>query len=162
MMRTIVSVSLGLAFSVGAFANEVMTPEKLWEVKRVSALGLNKDKTHVIYKVTTPSVKNNSFDSKVYQVSLNGGDAQLLDQSQVISFRSLPGEDVSCLNLYRPETPRILGVPDALVQRGGFAFQNLLMDAENPWTLLTQDLEPDVIPAFGDFNSVMWILHKQV
>jgi hypothetical protein len=53
-------------------------------------------------------------------------------------------------------------VPDALIQRGGFAFQNLLMDAENPWTLLTQDLEPDVIPAFGDFNSVLWILHKQL
>ena len=90
MMRTIVSVSLGLAFSVGAFTNEVMTPEKLWEVKRVSALGLNKDKTHVIYKVTIPSVKNNSFDSKVYQVSLNGGDAQLLENYQgVVIDKSL-------------------------------------------------------------------------
>jgi Tol biopolymer transport system component len=82
MLRTILSVSLGLAFSVGAYANEVMTPEKLWELKRVSALGLNKDKTHVIYKVTTPSVKNNDFSSKVYQVSINGGDAQLLENYQ--------------------------------------------------------------------------------
>ncbi|WP_241651986.1 hypothetical protein [Pseudoalteromonas phenolica] len=90
MMRTIVSVSLGLAFSVGAFANEVMTPEKLWELKRVSALGLNKDKTHVIYKVTTPSIENNSFDSKVYQVSLKGGDAQLLESYQgVVIDKSL-------------------------------------------------------------------------
>ncbi|TLX48590.1 S9 family peptidase [Pseudoalteromonas phenolica] len=90
MMRTIVSVSLGLAFSVGAFANEVMTPEKLWELKRVSALGLNKDKTHVIYKVTTPSIEKNSFDSKVYQVSLKGGDAQLLENYQgVVIDKSL-------------------------------------------------------------------------
>ena len=90
MMRTIVSVSLGLAFSVGAFANEVMTPEKLWELKRVSALGLNKDKTRVIYKVTTPSIEKNSFDSKVYQVSLKGGDAQLLENYQgVVIDKSL-------------------------------------------------------------------------
>ena len=82
MMRTIVSVSLGLAFSVGAYANEVMTPENLWELKRVSALGLNKEKTHLIYKVTTPSVKNNDFSSKVYQVLLEGGEAQLLENYQ--------------------------------------------------------------------------------
>ncbi|MCZ6634912.1 MAG: FtsX-like permease family protein, partial [bacterium] len=103
----------------------------------------------------------NSEDGR-FELGFSSGDVQLLDQSQVISFRTLPGEDVSCLNLYQPETPRILGVPDALVQRGGFAFQHTWMDAENPWTLLKQDLEPDVIPAFGDFNSVRWILHKQL
>ena len=82
MLRTIVSVSLGLALSAGAFANEVMTPEKLWQLKRVSALGLNKEKTHLIYKVTTPSVEKNDFSSKVYQVSLKGGESQLLEAYQ--------------------------------------------------------------------------------
>jgi len=76
------SVSLGLAVSLGAYASEVMTPEKLWQVKRVSALGLNQDKTHVIYKVTTPSVENNDFNSKVYQVPLKGGESQLLEAYQ--------------------------------------------------------------------------------
>lgn len=82
MLRTILSVSLGVALSVGAYANEVMTPEKLWQLKRVSALGLNKEKTHVIYKVTTPSVEKNDFSSKVYQVSLKGGESQLLEAYQ--------------------------------------------------------------------------------
>lgn len=95
MLRTIVSVSLGLAFSFGAYANEVMTPEKLWQVKRVSALGLNKDKTHVIYKVTTPNVANNDFSSKVYQVSLNGGDAQLLEAYQGLLIDSSLSPDGS-------------------------------------------------------------------
>ena len=82
MLRTILSVSLGVALSAGAYANEVMTPEKLWQLKRVSALGLNKEKTHVIYKVTTPSVEKNDFSSKVYQVSLKGGESQLLEAYQ--------------------------------------------------------------------------------
>ena len=33
---------------------------------------------------------------------------------------------------------------------------------ENPWTLLSEDLGADVIPAIGDYNSAMWILHKQL
>ena len=82
MMRTTLLVSLGLAVTAISHANEVMTPEKLWQLKRVSPLGLNKDETHVIYKVTTPSVENNDFSSKVYQVSLNGGEPRLLEAYQ--------------------------------------------------------------------------------
>ena len=82
MLRILVTVSLGLALSMGLSANEVMTPEKLWQVKRVSALGLSKDNTHVIYKVTTPSVETNDFSSKVYSVPLKGGTPKLLDAYQ--------------------------------------------------------------------------------
>lgn len=81
MLRIFVSASLGLALSMGASA-DVMTPEKLWQVKRVSPLGLNKDKTHIIYKVTTPSVANNDFSSKVYQVPVKGGQSTLLNAYQ--------------------------------------------------------------------------------
>ena len=82
MLRILLCASLGLAASMHVSAKEVMTPEKLWQLKRVSALGLNKDKTHVIYKVTTPSVEKNDFSSKVYQVPLKGGDSQLLEAYQ--------------------------------------------------------------------------------
>ncbi|MFD2165114.1 S9 family peptidase [Thalassotalea euphylliae] len=73
--------------SIGALA-DVMTPEKLWQVKRVSPMGLNKEKTHVIYRVTTPSVENNDFSSKVYQVPVKGGAATLLDGYQGVLINS--------------------------------------------------------------------------
>jgi putative ABC transport system permease protein len=79
--------------------------------------------------------------------------------AQITSFRLLAGEDASCLNLYRPEKPRILGVPQKQINRGGFEFQESTSD-KNPWAQLEQDLGPGVIPAFGDYNSVMWILHS--
>lgn len=75
----LVLIGLGLCVPSLAATDAVMTPEKLWQVKRVSALGLNKDKTQVIYKVTTPSIKDNNFSSQVYQVPIKGGNARLLD-----------------------------------------------------------------------------------
>jgi ABC-type antimicrobial peptide transport system permease subunit len=75
-------------------------------------------------------------------------------------LRLLPGEDASCLNLYQPEKPRILGVPSELIKRGGFQFQaSSAENGENPWLLLEQEIAPEVISAFGDYNSVLWILH---
>ena len=85
-----------------------------------------------------------------------------LDGVRVIPLRSQPGDDASCLNLYQPESPRLIGVPDTLIERGGFAFQKTLPLPEgetNPWSLLRQELEPGVVPAFADANSAMWILH---
>jgi ABC-type antimicrobial peptide transport system permease subunit len=93
-------------------------------------------------------------------------DTALLNAAQIFPLRLLPGEDASCLNLFAPQQPRILGVPADLAVRGGFEFQQIsdagskaLSDfKENPWRLLETDMAPDVIPAFGDYNSVQWIL----
>ena len=76
-------------------------------------------------------------------------------------MRSLPGDDASCLNLFRPESPRILGATADMIDRGGFGFQSTLPlpeGATNPWVLLNEPLEPGVVPAFADANSATWIL----
>lgn len=86
---------------------------------------------------------------------------EAVSEARFVSIRTLPGEDASCLNLYRPENPRILGVPDGLIERGGFSFQSAVDDTvSNPWTLLNRAIEPGVIPAIGDVNSITWILHS--
>ncbi len=97
-----------------------------------------------------------------FELGFSQAEAERLDRTRIIPLRVLPGEDASCLNLYRPESPRILGVPESLIQRGGFAFQQTLDEMENPWAALSQDLGAGVIPAVGDYNSAMWILHKQL
>ncbi len=61
----------------------------------------------------------------------------------VSRFRVKEGEDASCLNLYQPTRPRILGMPDEALMRG----------------IIKQDADGDVVPAIGDANSVKWILH---
>ena len=87
---------------------------------------------------------------------------ETVGDAKITPFRLLPGEDASCLNLYRPEKPRILGVTRHFIERGGFDFKAQSGTAENPWQLLEQKLEPGVIPAIGDYNSTQWILHLEL
>jgi putative ABC transport system permease protein len=82
--------------------------------------------------------------------------------TNVFGFRVLPGDDASCLNLYQPQRPRILGANDQFIKRGGFRFHQSTENVQNPWTLLHKKLSDGVIPAIGDYNSVRWILHKNL
>ena len=95
-------------------------------------------------------------------LGFSDADSDVLSQSTILPFRFLPGDDASCLNLYQVQKPRILGVPQAQIERGGFTFQQLAggEDRAGPWAQLSQDLGPQIIPAFGDYNSVIWILHS--
>jgi ABC-type antimicrobial peptide transport system permease subunit len=88
-----------------------------------------------------------------------------LAEIPVVAMRSVPGDDASCLNLYQPERPRLLGVPATMTATGGFDFAASLADSygvDNPWDLLDSDLGPDVIPVIGDANSMQWILKLAV
>ncbi len=86
----------------------------------------------------------------------------VLQQTVIFSLRKSTGEDASCLNLYQARRPRILGVPERLIQRGGFRFLRSLAttpaERANPWLLLQTDDEPDVIPVIGEQNTLTWML----
>ena len=84
------------------------------------------------------------------------GDEDLSGVS-ILPLRLVPGDDASCLNLYRPEKPRLLGVPPASF-KGRFHFLRALEDTEDPWSLLDKDFGPGVIPAIADESSATWIL----
>lgn len=96
-----------------------------------------------------------------YDLGFGREASELVGGNEIVAFRTVPGDDISCLNLFQPERPRLLGAPPDFVERGGFRFQSLVDGAgDNPWALLEEDLGPGVVPAVGDFNSVMWILHS--
>ncbi len=98
-----------------------------------------------------------------FELGVGGEEEALLAAARTVPLRLLPGDDTSCLNLYQPRQPRLVGVPASFRQRGGFTFQKTVGEADNPWTLLASDLggsglPEGVIPAFGDANSMQWIL----
>ena len=96
-----------------------------------------------------------------FKLGFSAEDERAMTETQVFSLRLLPGGDVSCLNLYLPQKPRILGVPKEMVERGGFRFRELSdkQRDENPWNLLQAEFGDGTIPAFGDANSMHWIMH---
>lgn len=50
-----------------------MTPELLWKLGRVSAVGISNNKQWVIYSVSTPSVEENKSTVKTYKIPAAGG-----------------------------------------------------------------------------------------
>jgi putative ABC transport system permease protein len=81
-------------------------------------------------------------------------------------FRLRPGDDASCLNLYQPRNPRILGAPDGFIGESRFAFQSSLAKTDeekaNPWGLLKANLGEGVVPVAADSNSLTYVLHLKL
>ena len=79
-------------------------------------------------------------------------------------FRLLPGDDASCLNLYEPRQPRIVGVPREFIAAGRFAFQGSLdrndEERANPWLLLHRQPDDGAVPVIADANSMTYVLHR--
>ena len=117
-------------------------------------------------------------DQSIYQ-NLNTSDGRaelgisakadrLLSQVQTFALRVHAGDDASCLNLYQPTEPRVLGVPETLIQRGGFAWAASAATTPdqraNPWLLLDEPLPADdhgtrPVPVVLDMNTAMYSLH---
>ncbi len=87
-----------------------------------------------------------------------------LEGVTIYPFRLRAGDDASCLNLYQPRRPRLLGVPHALIDRDGFQIKaseaRSPQELQNPWLLLEQSRDDGAIPVFGEANTVEWMLHK--
>ncbi len=81
---------------------------------------------------------------------------------QFVPFRLRPGDDTSCLNLYQPRNPRILGAPAAFLRSAHFEFQDSVPHTAKPWLLLEAPLPGGVIPAVADANSMTYVLHLKL
>jgi ABC-type lipoprotein release transport system permease subunit len=95
-------------------------------------------------------------------------DEAVLASSRVVALRVRAGDDASCLNLYKPHEPRILGVPPTMIRRGGFDWAAADADSAdehlNPWLLLDQELGSgrDGIPRAPvviEKNTALYALH---
>ena len=87
-------------------------------------------------------------------MNLNPDEAAVLERTKFMSMRSWAGQDISCLNLTKPDTPTILAVPHAMVERGGFAEQGT-----NPLSLLeTAPVGEGEVAVITDAETATYIL----
>jgi ABC-type antimicrobial peptide transport system permease subunit len=88
-----------------------------------------------------------------------GLDDATLAGTGIVQIRVSAGDDASCLNLNRAQRPSLLGVdPNRLKDRFSFR-ESPIPDA---WFLLEKDLGPDLVPAIGDYATVIWGLGKSI
>jgi ABC-type lipoprotein release transport system permease subunit len=116
----------------------------------------------VLYDLTGPEARD------TYALADN-----LWEGAGVVPFRVRDGEEASCLNLNRAQTPRVLGVnPAELAERGAFRFAKLMpgLPQSLGWQALDRsrcaesglNLEADEVPVIGDAASIQYALGNKV
>ena len=119
----------------------------------------------LIGETALPIVHDLTTDAGREAAGFDTGDA-LLSEIQLYPLRLRPGDDASCLNLYKPAQPRVLGLPDRIIESRRFRFARTAAatasERENPWRLLGPPDFNGVVPAIADATSLQYVLHASV
>lgn len=76
--------------SLNVVAQNTMSPELLWKLGRVTALGISKDGKNVVYSVSTPSIEENKSDKKFYTIPVIGGKAtEVKDTKDLLTDKNI-------------------------------------------------------------------------
>ena len=160
--RSVLSLAL-IAFacfvlvSVGAFRKDVSASPG----DRSSGIGG--------YSLMSESVAPLMHDPNTAQgregLSLDASDPALAGTS-ITRFRLRPGDETSCLTLYKPTNPRIIAPEPKFFDAPRFSFASSLAttaeELANPWRLLNRTFDDGAIPAIADQTTLMYVLHLGV
>ncbi|MFC4816103.1 S9 family peptidase [Flavobacterium sp. GCM10023249] len=108
-MKKLLILTLGI-MGLSANAQEVMSPELLWKLGRVTALGISKDGKNIVYKVATPSVEDNKSNSKFYTIPLTGGKAtEVTDTKELLKDKNISPDGLYLLSHQEVKVNSVLG-----------------------------------------------------
>ena len=87
----------------------------------------------------------------------------VLSTAAVTRFRLRPGDETSCLTLYRPTNPRIIAPEPRFFEQPRFSFAASMASTDderaNPWRLLNRTFEDGAIATIADQTTLMYVLH---
>lgn len=96
--------------SMSSNAQQMMTPEKLWQLGRVTPIGISKDGKSLIYKVGTPNIQENKIVSKYYSVPVGGGNPVALDKIDgLVADKSISPNGQEYISVQQVKVEKILG-----------------------------------------------------
>jgi hypothetical protein len=87
----------------------------------------------------------------------------ILNETRITRFRLRPGDETSCLTLYKPANPRIIAPEPRFYEEPRFSFAGSMAatagEQANPWRLLSRKFDDGAIPAIADQTTLMYVLH---
>ena len=96
--------------SMSTLAQQNLTPETLWQLGRVTPLGISKDGKLLVYKVGTPSVEENKINSKYYTIPVQGGNATLVeDYKSLLADKNVSPDGKKLLFSKEVKVEKLLG-----------------------------------------------------
>ncbi len=109
MKRILLATLSVIALNVSA-QNQVMTKELLWQLGRVSPVGLTEKGDFLIYKVGIPNVDKNTVEYKTYQVTVDGKRIKELENTDgLIKDRNLSPDGKFKLSAEEVKVNKVLG-----------------------------------------------------
>ena len=108
-MKKLALIILGI-MSINASAQQVLSPELLLKLGRVSVLGISKDGKNIVYKVSTPVMEDNKSTNKFYTIPVNGGTAtEVKDTKDLVTDKNISPDGKYILSSEEVKTEKILG-----------------------------------------------------
>lgn len=96
--------------TMSTLAQQNLTPETLWQLGRVTPLGISKDGKLLVYKVGTPSVEENKINSKYYTIPVQGGNATLVeDYKSLLADKNISPDGKHILSPKEVKVENLLG-----------------------------------------------------
>ena len=96
--------------SIAASAQQVLSPETLWKLGRVSVLGISKDGKSIVYKVSTPNMAENKSDNKFYSMPITGGNpTEVKETKDLVVDRNVSPDGKYILSTQEVKTENVLG-----------------------------------------------------
>lgn len=88
----------------------VMTPERLWQLGRVSAAGITSDGRQVIYRVSTPVLAENTSRTELFSVSIAGGSPQQINSTEgLLKDRNVSPDGKYRINVKEVKVQKVFG-----------------------------------------------------
>jgi len=108
MKKLLASITCLMALS--ASAQEVLSPETLWKLGRVTPIGISKDGKQIVYKVSTPSVEENKSNSKFYTIPVQGGTpVEVVEPKDLVKDKNVSPDDKYILSSDEVKVENVLG-----------------------------------------------------
>jgi putative ABC transport system permease protein len=88
-----------------------------------------------------------------------GFEGEEFNKLSFVQAKRLSGDDASCLNITHVTTPPILGIdPEHFIKKGAFSFASKIKMKKdfNPWSLLEENREKNIIYGIADQTVLQW------
>jgi dipeptidyl aminopeptidase/acylaminoacyl peptidase len=92
-MKKFVFFSIGLLIVAASGAQQPLSPETMWKLGRLNAVGITKDNSGVVYTVSVPEIDLNKSVTRTWFIPLSGGNAREIADSNNLVYNDRQSPD---------------------------------------------------------------------
>lgn len=111
MIRYTLFLTICLGLSTLTFGQNMMTPELLWKVKRLSPVGISKDGKNLVFSTTEYKVVEGEKITKTYSIPVDGGTPVEIENAiGMVTERSVSPDGTRKVEVKSVKLDKVLGV----------------------------------------------------